>query len=133
MEIIEALENGIELLVLQQYGIIEKSTGMTCSNCNKDLQKDLNCAFGDFVDLDEPIIILPYNNTEYYSCPISMIPKIVYDLYDEYMFIQEFNPQQSQKDTPNMLWWFIKTYKSIKAKIDHRQHEERMKEVKSNT
>ena len=108
--------------------------GISCIGCELKHQEAGNCAlFGRERDVDQPVIYIKYTDTEYYNCPISLIPTIIYDLWDEYRFLQEFNCVVTKHDMSNILWWFIKTYQRIKNDIDIKQHDEQMKKHKIKT
>jgi len=128
MDTIEYLEQSIELLVMLQYGKLS----MSCVDCPAFVQKDMNCAYmsDHNTESTESVEYIPYTNTSYYSCPQSMIPKIVYDLYDKYAFIQEFNTPLNEDITPSMFWWFVKVYKRAKSNLEASITEDNIKKYK---
>jgi hypothetical protein len=122
------LEESIELLALRQYGIID----FTCAGCTLENQEDGNCALGNrtIKDIKESVWYCKVNNKEYFSCPLSLIHPIVYELYDKYSFIKEFNNPQTEHEMSNLFWWFVKKYNNAKNMIENYKHEEMLKKHK---
>ena len=73
---------------------------------------------------------LKHIDKEYLNCPISLIPRIIYQLLDRYNRMKELNQSMDDKDTPAIYWWFVKTYLRIKADIENKRHEESQKKPK---
>jgi len=126
-DLFESLEYGVAALALVHNGCVQVS----CSTCDSDFQKEANCLFNlKLTEItDDPVFYSPELDMEFISCPISYIPSIVFDLYDEYMFNKEFNVQQNYKEVSSMFWWFVKTYKSYCNKIEKYKLD---KEIKKN-
>jgi hypothetical protein len=121
---IEFLEDAIELFVLLQYGKIPFS----CDGCSEQTQKENNC--GGMYEEPEEGWYSKHTKKEYFSCPMSMIPHIIYQWYDKYAFIKEFNTPIKEDETSLMFWWFVKTYKRAVNHIEQALHEEDMAKSK---
>lgn len=105
--IITELDYGIAALVLAHNDKI----GMSCERCNADFMKENNCLYlDDFNEDNDSVFYSPELDIEFTTCPISCITRPVIDLYDKWQFNKEFNPGLTEKNTPALLWHFIKKY-----------------------
>lgn len=128
MDELEALECGVELLVVLQYGCNAFLNNMECSECSEEECTANGCALGTkpVIYMEEPLYI-KQTNKEYFNCPISLIPPIVYRLYDRFSRMKDLNQHMGDDETSGLYWWFVKTYNRAKADIKQQMHEERMK------
>ena len=132
-EVFEALDISVALLALMHSGCI----GVSCDSCNSTMQEDLHCLLKYKL---EDIDYGPGYEGAYYSpelddlttwnCPISMIPQCIFELYDQYRFIQDFNQPMIREETSSLLWWFHKTYNYYINKIQKYQQDQQMKKSK---
>lgn len=131
MDELESLENGIELLVVLQYGCSPFLSNMDCSECSEEECVANGCTLGcrPITYMEEPLYI-KQTNKEYHNCPIGLIPPIVYNLYDRYARMRDLNQSMNDEDTSGLYWWFVKTYNRIKSDIESQMHEESMKKNK---
>lgn len=131
MDELEALETGVELLVILQYGCNNFLSSMDCSECSEEECVANGCTLGsrDITYMEEPLYI-PQINKEFFNCPIGLIPPIVYSMFDKYNRMEKFKQSLSDTDTSNLFWWFVKTYERIKSDIERQIHEASMKKNK---
>ena len=122
------LEAYIEIFVMAQFSMIP----FKCSTCDDFTRKELNC-YKMYEEGDPPVWFSSYTKEEYYACPISMIPKIIYEWYDEYQFDKEFSNSRSMSTTPALYWWFVKTYKRHYSTIENKLQEDNLKSMKNKT
>jgi hypothetical protein len=126
-ELREFLEGSVEIFVLLQFGMLNVS----CVGCERHHQDAGNCALhGNEKDVNTSVMYIKQTGKEYFNCPLSLVPQIIYDLWDEWQFAKEFNVSLTKDNVPNMLWWFIKTYTRVKNNIEIKAHEDRMKNIK---
>lgn len=125
MDEIDALETGIELLVVLQYGCNAFLNSMDCAECSEEECIANGCTLGNrpIVYMDEPLYI-KHTNKEYFNCPISLIPSIVYRLYDRYSRMKGLNQHMGDDDTSGVYWWFVKTYERAVADIKSQMHDD---------
>lgn len=125
----EYIDTSIATLALIHHG----SIGVSCSTCSKDFQKDNNCLFSNKlseIDNEKEVFYSPELDLTYSMCPISSIPNILYTLYDNWKFIEEFKPNYNMDNTPAILWYFIKQYKYASNKIEYYNMEQQNKKAK---
>jgi len=125
----EALEIGIEILVMLQYGASPLLDTLNCSECTSCEKKANGCALTDIQYMEEPFYIDTVDR-EYLNCPISLIPSIIYAFNDRYNFIKEFNTPITESDTSSIFWWYVKTYNRIKAEVQAKLSEKKTKSNK---
>lgn len=125
MDVNEYLDEAVEMLVLLHKGEFQ----LSCSVCTPDIQQDFNCAYTkDYnSESDQSAFFCEYNMKEYCACPLSMIPKVIWDLYDDYRYINDMNKSPDKTECPSMLWWFFKEYKYQTIKYDNYQIEARQR------
>jgi len=110
MEVREYLEVGIQTLAMLHAGVLD----LDCSKCPDELAASRNCQQEDRGD---PVFFDVERLIEFHACPVSLIPRIVYDWYDRYSFQKEFNQCDNYDECDAMYWWFVKTYnKTLHAK-----------------
>jgi hypothetical protein len=124
-ELFDYLEDGIELLVMLQYGLLDGQ----CYGCSPSMQEMMHCGYV-YEEEAEQLLYVNTSEKEYSHCPISMIPKVVYDLYDQYTFIKEFNTQMNPETTSLLFWWFVKTYKNKTNMVESKIQKEQTKNKK---
>ena len=102
-------------------------------NESREFKKDNNCVLTyniSDVDQSKDIFYSPELSLTYSVCPISFVPNIIYDLWDDYKFIEEFKPNITKSNTPAILWWFIKNYKFYDVMIKNYNIEQEQKKIK---
>jgi len=120
-EFYSAFDTGIEVLVMLQHGAAPILEELSCNNCSADDCTMNGCALqgdkdGNLPEATSPIY-LEVTTTEYFHCPISLIPSIVYAMNDKYQFIKEFNSSINEETCPKLFWYFVKTYKQTVQRI----------------
>lgn len=103
MNIIEYLEVGVQTLAMAHAGILE----FDCSTCKDEIAIDLNC---NQQDRGNSVFFDVIRMLEFESCPISLIPKQVYQWYDRYSYNKEFGMSVDYDSCISLYWWFCKTY-----------------------
>lgn len=118
-ETFEYLDFSIYLLAL----VHNDKVPITCQNCPVSARKDNRCLLmytvDDFENLDEDdALYLRHLDISCDYCPISLIPRLTYNLYDYYKFIEELKPNINMSNVPAIIWYFIKVYKYACNKIE---------------
>lgn len=104
MNTYEYLEDGISTLALIHNDMLP----MKCTKCTSELMEEYN---HDCNEVDSPVWFDANRLTEYYACPIMLIPSIIYQWYDEYVYIKEYGGIAKPYDEcDSLFWWFCKTY-----------------------
>ena len=125
-ETFEYLENAIEILVLYQH----KQIPLSCDGCPVITQNDMNCAFSHEEPGEDAVWFNRLTSKEYFSCPLSMIPLVIYELYDQYSFIKEFGTPMYPKETSALFWWFVKQYNATTVRIENKLQEKNTHDAK---
>lgn len=118
----EYLEQCIEILVLAEYGQLQ----VTCGGCNPTTQELMHCGYV----YDEPSDQLQYvrlTDKEYTHCPMSYMNNVVREMREEYHYMKTMNTTYPPNTTPQMFWWFVKTYERIKAEIKEKLEKKKPK------
>jgi len=123
-ELLEYLEDCIEILVLMQYDLIP----FRCQDCDEYTMTNNKCGI-PYDGVSEPVIYIRHTQKEYFSCPVSMVPDVIFQWYDHYRFIKEFNTPMQESDTSLLFWWFVKTYQRVTNEIEAKIQEEKQKQM----
>jgi len=102
-ETFDIIEERVILLSLLHHRLLS----MHCSDCSAEQQEELNCGCKY---REEPVLYEPTIQKEVFACPIRMIPKEIFELYDKFAFVQEFGGVGAYQDCDALYWWFHKTY-----------------------
>jgi len=128
-DVFEYLDQAVATLSLIHNG----GVGITCANCSKEFRKENNCLLYhtlEEIDQDKDVFYAPSLQITYSCCPISYLHNVIYDLWDNFQFIELMKPNMNMENTPAILYWFIKRYNYYDCKIKNYNIEQENKKTR---
>jgi hypothetical protein len=106
LDVYDALDAAITVVGLISIGEID----YTCRNCSLQQQKELNCCGAYDNENRGSVHYDDLTDTEYFQCPVSMVPPVISEALDRYKFEQTFNVNNDANSVLFLYYFIISRY-----------------------